>query len=57
MIIPMSLEVLIARWVALSLVVFGVSHAAYPREWTGLIVPLRERESGGGVVVLGLVAG
>jgi len=53
----MSLEVLIARWVALSLVVFGVSDAAYPREWTGLIVPLRERESGGGVVVLGLVAG
>jgi uncharacterized protein YjeT (DUF2065 family) len=46
----MPLDVLIARWVALIWLIYGLSHALYPERWASLILPLRERDTGGFVL-------
>jgi uncharacterized protein YjeT (DUF2065 family) len=43
----MSLDLLIARWVALLWLVCGLSHAVAPARWVALLWPLRERDTGG----------
>ena len=43
----MLLEILIERWTAIMWIVFGLSHALYPKRWTDLLIPLRDRETGG----------
>src|SRR5437899_1033707 len=43
----MPLDTFIARWVAIVWLVFGLSHAMYPATWAALLLPLRERETGG----------
>lgn len=43
----MPIDVLIARWVALLWLIFGLSHALYPAKWVQLLWPLRERDTGG----------
>ncbi len=42
-----NIEILIARWVAVLWIVFGVSHFLYPRQWAEIFGPLREKETGG----------
>lgn len=44
---PMSLDILIERWFAIGWLVFGLSHLLYPAKWAALVLPLRERETGG----------
>ena len=43
----MPLDVLIARWVAVMWLICGLSHAFYPAKWSALLVPLKDRETGG----------
>ena len=43
----MPLETLIARWVAVLWVLGGLSHLLQPRQWTALLFPLRDMETGG----------
>ena len=43
----MELETLIARWFAVSSIAFGLSHALYPATWAALVLPLRDRPTGG----------
>jgi hypothetical protein len=43
----MSLDILIERWFAIGALVFGLSHLLYPAKWAALLLPLRERETGG----------
>jgi hypothetical protein len=43
----MPLDVFIARWVSVFWLAFGLSHALHPALWTAMLLPLRERESGG----------
>lgn len=43
----MPIDVLIARWVAIFWLIYGLSHALHPRLWSELLVPMREREAGG----------
>jgi|SRR6185369_1197447 len=43
----MSLEVAIARWVAVFWVVFGLSHVLHARLWTQMLMPLRKKPDGG----------
>lgn len=46
----MPLDVLIARWVAVFWLGCGLSHLLHPARWGALLLPLRERESGGFVL-------
>jgi len=48
----MPIETLIERWFAIGLLIFGLSHALYPAKWAALILPLRERETGGLLLAL-----
>ena len=48
----MPIEILIERWFAVGLLIFGLSHLLYPDKWAALFLPLRERETGG--LLLGL---
>jgi uncharacterized protein YjeT (DUF2065 family) len=43
----MEIETLIARWVAVLWLLGGLSHALHPEKWAALLMPLRERETGG----------
>lgn len=43
----MPVDLLIARWVALFWIVMGLSHAMHPAAWASLLMPLRERPTGG----------
>jgi uncharacterized protein YjeT (DUF2065 family) len=43
----MPIETLIARWVAVLWLVFGLSHVLYPAQWAALFLPLRERKNAG----------
>ncbi|MEX0612386.1 MAG: hypothetical protein WD738_08070 [Pirellulales bacterium] len=43
----MLIEILIARWVAVFWVVVGLSHVLHPATWVALLLPLRERDTGG----------
>lgn len=43
----MPIELLISRWVAVLWLICGVSHLLFPAKWGELLVPLRERETGG----------
>src|SRR5687767_2862235 len=43
----MSIETLIARWVAITWIAFGLSHVLHPAAWTAMVLPLRERAYGG----------
>jgi uncharacterized protein YjeT (DUF2065 family) len=43
----MTLDILIARWVALVWLICGLSHLLYPAKWVALLWPLRERDTGG----------
>src|SRR5262245_29127222 len=43
----MSIETLIARWVAVIWLAFGLSHALQPVKWAALLFPLKERDTGG----------
>src|SRR5262245_876924 len=45
MLVPIDL--LIERWFAIGAILFGLSHALYPKKWAALFQPLRQRESGG----------
>lgn len=56
----MAIETLIARWVGILWLAFGLSHTLHPKIWTALLFPLRERETGGFILAgisfpLGLV--
>ena len=44
---PIPLEVLIERWFAIGLLIFGLSHLLYPDPWAAAFLPLRERAEGG----------
>jgi uncharacterized protein YjeT (DUF2065 family) len=46
----MPIETLIARWVAVFWVVIGLSHLLHPTKWVSLLLPLRERDTGGFVL-------
>jgi uncharacterized protein YjeT (DUF2065 family) len=43
----MTIDVLIARWVAILWILCGASHLFHPKLWAALLVPMRERETGG----------
>lgn len=43
----MSLEVAIARWLAVFWIVFGLSHLLHARLWTDMLMPFREKPDGG----------
>lgn len=46
----MTIEVLVARWLAVFWIVCGLSHALHPDRWAALLFPLREKEWGGFVL-------
>lgn len=43
----MSINLMIERWFAIGGLIFGLSHLLHPAKWAALVLPLRERESGG----------
>jgi uncharacterized protein YjeT (DUF2065 family) len=43
----MPLDLFIARWVAVLWLMFGLSHLLHPARWAALLMPLRERDTGG----------
>lgn len=43
----MPVETLIARWVAVLWLICGLSHLLFPAKWSELLLPLRDRETGG----------
>jgi hypothetical protein len=43
----MSLDVLIARWLAIFWILAGLSHFLHPAKWAALLLPLRDRDTGG----------
>ena len=43
----MPVEILIARWLALLWLICGLSHLLLPAKWSDLLLPLRDRETGG----------
>ncbi|MBI4657265.1 MAG: hypothetical protein HY735_00190 [Verrucomicrobia bacterium] len=43
----MPLDTLIARWVAILWLICGVSHLLHPATWAKLLLPLRDRDTGG----------
>ncbi len=56
----MPIELLIARWVAVVWLICGLSHVLFPAKWGDLLLPLRDRETGGFILAaislpLGLV--
>jgi hypothetical protein len=48
----MPIEILIERWFAIGLLIFGLSHLLYPAKWAAVFLPLRERETGGLILAL-----
>jgi uncharacterized protein YjeT (DUF2065 family) len=43
----MPLELLIERWFAIGLLIFGLSHLLHPRQWAAVFLPLGESDTGG----------
>ena len=43
----MHTELLIERWFAIGMLLFGFSHAVHPGKWAALFLPAREGEAGG----------
>ena len=43
----MPLDILIARWVAIVWLIAGLSHVLHPAKCSALLMPLRERDTGG----------
>jgi hypothetical protein len=50
----MTTALLIERWVAISFLIVGVSHALHPKEWAALLWPAKEAK--GGAFLLGALA-
>ena len=48
----MALSMLIERWIAVAWLICGLSHVLYPRQWTELLWPLRDRPNGGFILAL-----
>jgi hypothetical protein len=46
----MPLSTLIARFLSVSWLIIGLSHVLHPRVWTALLLPLRDRDTGGFVI-------
>ena len=46
----LTMETLIARWVAVLWIVFGLSHLLHSAKWEAIFVPLRDKETGGLII-------
>lgn len=43
----MPIDILIARWLGIFWIIVGLSHLLLPKTWAALLLPLRDRDTGG----------
>jgi uncharacterized protein YjeT (DUF2065 family) len=43
----MPIDILIARWLGIFWIIVGLSHLLHPAKWASLLLPLRDRDTGG----------